>query len=115
MENEKELLSVTKDYPLSTQMILQQILKLHNENRLTHLYSPINEVRVLLAENNGAFSSDSSKIIAFFETVFAEDPKKCEQFISFRKSHLDEKLQKYSEDEQKDIEQQVHAFFEIKG
>lgn len=91
-------------------MLLQQILERYHKKQLEHRYSPLTEVRSLLAEKNGAFSKDSPEIIDFFKQAF-QQIEKYQKFIFFRKKQLDKQLNSYSQDQQTKLKEQIKAFF----
>lgn len=108
--DEKRFFSLVETLPITQQTLLQKISSKFSKWDLDNRYSPINEIRVILAKPNGTFTPDSLQIIDFLENTF-NNIKKQSSFISKWEQNINDKLNLYSPKEQQAIRNKVEKFF----
>lgn len=108
--DEKRFFSLVETLPITQQTLLQKISSKFSKWDLDNRYSPINEIRVILAKPNGTFTPDSLQIIDFLENTF-NNIKKQNWFISKWEQNINDKLNLYSPKEQQAIRNKVEKFF----
>ena len=108
--DEKRFFSLVETLPITQQTLLQKITSKFSKWELDNRYSPINEIRVILAKPNGTFTPDSLQIIDFLENTF-NNIKKQNWFISKWEQNINDKLNLYSPKEQQAIRNEVEKFF----
>ena len=108
--DEKRFFSLVETLPITQQTLLQKISSKFSKWDLDNRYSPINEIRVILAKPNGTFTPDSLQIIDFLENTF-NNIKKQNWFISKWEQNINDKLNLYSPKEQQAIRNEVETFF----
>lgn len=108
--NEQRFLSLVEKLPITQQILLQKVTSKFSKWELDNRYSPINEIRVILAESNGAFTPDSLQIIEFLEDTF-NNIKKQTSFISKWEESISDKLALCPTEEQQSIMSEVEKFF----
>ena len=109
--DKKRFLSLVEKLPITQQALLQKITSKFSKWELDNRYSPINEIRAILAESNGAFTPDSLQIIDFLENTF-NNIKKQTSFISKWEENISDKLTLCPTKEQQSIISEVKKFFE---
>ena len=108
--DEKRFFSLVETLPITQQTLLQKITNKFSKWELDNRYSPINEIRAILAKPNGTFTPDSLQIIDFLENTF-NNIKKQNWFISKWEQNINDKLNLYSPKEQQAIRNEVEKFF----
>ena len=108
--DEKRFFSLVETLPITQQTLLQKISSKFSKWDLDNRYSPINEIRVILAKPNGTFTPDSLQIIDFLENTF-NNIKKQSSFISKWEQNINDKLNLYSPKELQAIRNKVEKFF----
>lgn len=108
--NEQRFLSLVEKLPIIQQILLQKITSKFSKWELDNQYNPINEIRAILTESNGAFSHDSLQIIDFLENTF-NNIKKQTSFISKWEESISDKLALCPTEEQQSIMSEVEKFF----
>lgn len=108
--NEQRFLSLVEKLPIIQQILLQKITSKFSKWELDNRYNPINEIRAILTESNGAFSHDSLQIIDFLENTF-NNIKKQTSFISKWEESISDKLALCPTEEQQSIMSEVEKFF----
>lgn len=108
--NEQRFLSLVEKLPIIQQILLQKITSKFSKWELDNRYNPINEIRAILAESNGAFTPDSLQIIDFLENTF-NNIKKQTSFISKWEKSISDKLALCPTEEQQSIMSEVEKFF----
>ena len=102
--DEKRFFSLVETLPITQQTLLQKITNKFSKWELDNRYSPINEIRAILAKPNGTFTPDS------LENTF-NNIKKQNWFISKWEQNINDKLNLYSPKEQQAIRNEVEKFF----
>ena len=108
--DEKRFFSLVETLPITQQTLLQKISSKFSKWELDNRYSPINEIRAILAKPNGTFTPNSLQIIDFLENTF-NNIKKQNWFISKWEQNINDKLNLYSPKEQQAIRNEVEKFF----
>ena len=109
--NEQRFLSLIEKLPIIQQILLQKLTSKFSKWELDNRYNPVNEIRAILAESNGAFTPDSLQIIDFLENTF-NNIKKQTSFISKWEENISDKLTLCPTKEQQSIMSEVKKFFE---
>lgn len=107
---EQSFLSLVEKLPITQQILLQKITSKFSKWELDNRYNPVNEIRAILAESNGAFTPDSLQIIDFLENTF-NNIKKQTSFISKWEESISDKLALCPTEEQQSIMSEVEKFF----
>lgn len=107
---EQSFLSLVEKLPITQQILLQKITSKFSKWELDNRYNPVNEIRAILTESNGAFSHDSLQIIDFLENTF-NNIKKQTSFISNWGESINDKLALCPTEEQQSIMSEVEKFF----
>lgn len=107
---EQRFLSLVEKLPIIQQILLQKITSKFSKWELDNRYNPVNEIRAILAESNGAFTPDSLQIIDFLENTF-NNIKKQTSFISKWEESISDKLALCPTEEQQSIMSEVEKFF----
>ncbi len=85
----QRLLQLMDQYPEDVQFKLQKFLKEYSTWQI-NVYSPINEIRIILANSNGSFSRTSQEIIYIFqEYILDGNPKNINTFIEYFNNNFD--------------------------
>jgi len=85
----QRLLQLMDQYPEDVQFKLQKFLKEYSTWQI-NVYSPINEIRIILANSNGSFSRTSQEIIHIFqEYILDGNPKNINTFIEYFNNNFD--------------------------
>lgn len=108
--NEQRFLSLIEKLPIIQQILLQKLTSKFSKWELDNRYNPVNEIRAILAESNGAFTPDSLQIIDFLENTF-NNIKKQTSFISKWEESISDKLALCPTEEQQSIMSEVEKFF----
>lgn len=108
--NEQRFLSLVEKLPIIQQILLQKLTSKFSKWELDNRYNPVNEIRAILAESNGAFTPDSLQIIDFLENTF-NNIKKQTSFISKWEESISDKLALCPTEEQQSIMSEVEKFF----
>lgn len=108
--NEQRFLSLVEKLPIIQQILLQKLTSKFSKWELDNRYNPVNEIRAILAESNGAFTPDSLQIIDFLENTFY-NIKKQTSFISKWEESISDKLALCPTEEQQSIMSEVEKFF----
>lgn len=108
--NEQRFLSLIEKLPIIQQILLQKLTSKFSKWELDNRYNPVNEIRAILAESNGAFTPDSLQIIDFLENTF-NNIKKQTSFISKWEESINDKLALCPTEEQQSIMSEIEKFF----
>ena len=108
--NEQRFLSLVEKLPIIQQILLQKLTSKFSKWELDNRYNPVNEIRAILAESNGAFTPDSLQIIDFLENTFNNIEKQT-LFISNWEESINDKLALCPTEEQQSIVSEVEEFF----
>ena len=107
---EQSFLSLVEKLPITQQILLQKITSKFSKWELDNRYNPVNEIRAILAESNGAFTPDSLQIIDFLENTFNNIEKQT-LFISNWEESISDKLALCPTEEQQSIMSEIEKFF----
>lgn len=107
---EQSFLSLVEKLPITQQILLQKITSKFSKWELDNRYNPVNEIRAILTESNGAFSHDSLQIIDFLENTFNNIEKQT-LFISNWEEIINDKLALCPTEEQQSIMSEIEKFF----
>ena len=108
--NEQRFLSLVEKLPIIQQILLQKLTSKFSKWELDNRYNPVNEIRAILTESNGAFSHDSLQIIDFLENTFNNIEKQT-LFISNWEESISDKLALCPTEEQQSIMSEIEKFF----